>query len=292
MASFICDTNTPTETAAVDFKATFDPSSRQDWCELVKDIVAMANTGGGCILFGVADDGTPSGVDVSALLKLDPADVANKIHSYTETHMPSFVIRSGSRNGRSIAVLEVPAVTMPIVFTAPGTYPTGPSSQKSAFSKGAVYFRHGPKSEPGTSEDLREALQRELSRVKSFWLDGISKVVAAPAGATVQVIQQEVALRGTPDAAAIRLTSDDAAPAFRAIQADELYPYRQKELLAHPDERVGQGSISPHDLHCARRIHEIDRNRHLAPSAVVTAQVQRGSCRVASRAAADQSYVL
>jgi hypothetical protein len=30
------------ETAEVDFKAQFDPASRQDWCELIKDLVAIA----------------------------------------------------------------------------------------------------------------------------------------------------------------------------------------------------------------------------------------------------------
>ena len=46
------------ETADLDFKSAFDPASTRDWCELVKDIVAFANSGGGCIVFGVNDDGS------------------------------------------------------------------------------------------------------------------------------------------------------------------------------------------------------------------------------------------
>ena len=38
------------ETADLDFKSTFDPQSTRDWCELVKDIVVFANSGGGCIV--------------------------------------------------------------------------------------------------------------------------------------------------------------------------------------------------------------------------------------------------
>lgn len=40
------------ETAQVDFKAGFGPNSNQEWCELLKDVVAMANSGGGCIIIG------------------------------------------------------------------------------------------------------------------------------------------------------------------------------------------------------------------------------------------------
>ena len=64
------------ESAALDFKAEFD-GSKQAWCELVKDVVAMANSGGGCIFIGVTGDGAPSGHDISAVLKIDGADITN-----------------------------------------------------------------------------------------------------------------------------------------------------------------------------------------------------------------------
>jgi hypothetical protein len=35
------------ESAELDFRATFDRASTGDWCELVKNIVAFANSGGG-----------------------------------------------------------------------------------------------------------------------------------------------------------------------------------------------------------------------------------------------------
>jgi hypothetical protein len=248
------------ETETVEFKAQFDPASRQDWCELIKDIVAMANSGGGTIVIGVQDDGSPSGVDVTPFLHLDPADFTNKIHSYTEQQFAAIAICAGTRQGYPVAVLSIGGVRVPIVFTAPGTYPTSPSSQKTVFSRGTMYFRHGPKSEPGTSEDLRTALEREVCRLKDFWLQGIAKVVAAPPGSTVQVVQQEVNLCDSAEAAPIRLTADEDAPPFRAIQADKLYPYRQKELLAILNERLGPKVAGPHDLLCIRRVHLTDGN--------------------------------
>ncbi len=137
------------------------------------------------------------------------------------------------------------------MFTAHGGYAAPGGGQKAAFVKGSVYFRHGAKSEPGTSDDLRQALERELEQVKGFWLDGIGKVMAAPAGSTVQIVQRaitlkdsaeatpvrlttvdgaptvgvdSVALRDTPEATAIRLTNDESAPTLSVMQADNSDP--------------------------------------------------------------------
>lgn len=67
------------ESKYIEFKECFDPESAREWCELIKDIVAIGNSGGGVILFGVDDSGRPNAIDRSALVNLDPADIANKI---------------------------------------------------------------------------------------------------------------------------------------------------------------------------------------------------------------------
>jgi hypothetical protein len=145
------------ESAELDFKATFDPTAPHDWCELIKDVVAMANSGGGIVVFGVNDDGTPATGDLKAIQELDPATVVDKIKKYTDQHFADFSLCSGTRQGVPIEILIVSAVSIPIVFTSPGTYDIGGGKQRTAFSRGTVYFRHGAKSDPGTSGDLRGA---------------------------------------------------------------------------------------------------------------------------------------
>jgi hypothetical protein len=274
------------ESATLDFKASFDPESKQDWCELIKDIVAMSNSGGGTIVVGVDDDGNVSNSDVGPLLAVDPADVTNRIYSYTDQHFAAFDIAQMLRFGKPVAVITIGASRIPIVFTAHGGYAAPGGGQKAAFVKGSVYFRHGAKSEPGTTDDLRHALERELEQVKGFWLDGIGKVMAAPTGSTIQIVGQavklgdspdatpvrlttgdgpptvgtdSVVLRDIPEATAIRLTTDESAPTLSVMQADKLYPYRQKELVRRLAERLGgQLTVSGHDLQCVRRVHKID----------------------------------
>lgn len=246
------------ETAEVEFKASFDPAAASNWCELVKDIVAIANSGGGVIVFGVNDDGTPRSADLEAVLSIDPATIVDKIKKYTGQHYAGCSVASGTRQAHPVVIMSVAAMPMPIIFAAPGTYDIGGGKQKTAFSVGTVYFRHGAKSEPGTSEDLRASLERELDRIRSSWLDGITKVVTAPVGATVSVLPAEVRLSGAEEATGVRLVNDEIAPAFKAVRTDLLYPYRQKELVGQVNTLLGTLTISAHDVYSVRKAHVID----------------------------------
>src|SRR5689334_7753343 len=71
------------EARDIDFKSRFEPTNTRDWCELLKDIFAFANSGGGAVVIGVDESGTPIDGAAAALLELDLADVGNKIRSYS-----------------------------------------------------------------------------------------------------------------------------------------------------------------------------------------------------------------
>jgi hypothetical protein len=245
------------ESKTLDFKASFDPSRTADWCELIKDIVAMANSGGGRIVIGCNDDGTPSGVDPAIVLGIDPADIVNKVHKYTGKQFADFALQAVEVDGQVAAMLVIGGVRFPIIFTAPGEYEIATGKPKSAFRVGTIYFRHGAKSEPGTTEDLREALERELSRVKEFWLEGIAKVVHAPEGSRVEVVKA-VSLDGSDGAQPFRLSHTAEGPEFKVIETDRLYPHRTKEMLKKLAEMLGPKTISSHDLLLIRRAHNID----------------------------------
>jgi predicted HTH transcriptional regulator len=64
------------ETKQIEFKCRFDPASNGEWCEVIKDIVAIANSGGGIVVFGVNDDGSLSGLALDAISRIDPADLS------------------------------------------------------------------------------------------------------------------------------------------------------------------------------------------------------------------------
>jgi len=141
------------ESKYVEFKEQFDAAIDGEWLELLKDIVAIANIGGGVIVVGVRNDGTASGSDVLPVLALDAATICDKINSYIGHDFDDFDLVSVARNDTEAAAIVVgPAGEAPLTLIRPGTYPDPrrPDRQKSAFGRGP-YFRHGAKSEPGNA---------------------------------------------------------------------------------------------------------------------------------------------
>lgn len=250
------------ESKYVEFKESFDVTAEGEWCEIIKDMIAIANTGGGVIVIGLDNQGTPTNRDVAPILALDPADVANRIHRYTETHFADFEVVAAEKSGSRIAVIALRAAEYPIVFCKPGTYATGGGKQKSAFAQGSVYFRHGAKSEPGVTEDLRKFVDRRLERVRRGWLEGVRKLVTTPPGSTIAVQPAGgVQVTGDPSATRIRIVNDPDAPAFRQIDPNETHPFRQKEVVAQVKAVLPAGGhFTSHDAQAVRRLHDIDRN--------------------------------
>src|SRR5271154_1771428 len=70
------------ESKFIEFKQGFDTNSGAEWCEVIKDFVAIANSGGGIIVFGLGSTGEPVATDIRKIAALDPADVSNKIGAY------------------------------------------------------------------------------------------------------------------------------------------------------------------------------------------------------------------
>src|ERR1039458_4139195 len=152
------------ESKHIEFKQGFDPTSASEWCEIVKDIVAIANSGGGIILFGLDNVGTPTGQPIDAIAKIDPADVANKVGKYTGTIDLGFEILEVQKEGHPLVAFVIQAGSTPFVFEKPGTHDIGAGKQRTAFGMGTVYFRHGAKSEPGSTTDIRLAVERRVTR--------------------------------------------------------------------------------------------------------------------------------
>jgi len=244
----------------VDFKSTFDPNSNRDWLELIKDIAAFANSGGGYVLVGISDDGTPSGNDVSGLLAVDPADLANRLHKYFGQHFSGVELIKTEKNANEICAIHVPPARIPIVFGRVGELELSGGKKKTVFALGTVYFRHGTKSEPGTTDDLRRFLEREIEITRKTWLDGMTKVVEAPAGSRFAVLPPEGAPTGPGGSLPMQLTNDPSAPSYYAVPLDKTHPHRQKEVVKEVNSRLeGKRSINMHDIICIRRVYEVQK---------------------------------
>jgi hypothetical protein len=248
------------ESKYIDFKTGLDLKEPHTWCELIKDIIAMANSGGGLILVGLNNNGQPSGFDPTPILNLDPAIVCDKIRKYTNIDFDECEISEQIKNGSRIACILVRAVSSPIVFTSPGTYRVSEKKQKTAFSNGTIYFRHGAKSEPGTTEDIRKVVERQVESIRKVWASGVRKVVKAPPDHQIVALApgKEVVESHSPSAMPICVTNDPSAPAYRKLSPDKTHPYRQTELVDELNKKLhGRTKINQYDIQVIKKIYRV-----------------------------------
>ena len=240
------------ESDSLDFKESFN-NNNLEWFELIKDIVAMTNSGGGFLIFGINDDGALSGKDVNTVLSIDPADITNKIFSFTGTNFSNFKIIECSKDNTGLALISIGSNNVPIVFTKPGNYQAENGRQKNVFSVGSVYFRHGAKSEPCTSDDLRSFLEREINRTKDSWLKGIRQVVEAPEGANILVISNSNE-ENSGKSNSYQLVDDISAPTLRLDEKDifELYPFGYSQLMEELKNRYSN-FVANREFHKIRK---------------------------------------
>jgi Putative DNA-binding domain len=247
------------ESKYLDFKREFDLSP-EAWCEIIKDIVAFANSGGGIIIFGVANDGTNTDFDAAELLAHDPSDISNRIARYTGIQAVDFEIIELKRGNTFRTAFVVSETDVPIIFAKPGTYDIGGGKQKTAFSQGTIYFRHGSKSEPGNRDDLSRWRDREIARARKSWLGGIRKVVeTAPADAITVVSASK---SGQKSAAIInaKVSDDPSAVRFVPENAEEIWPHRQMDLIRAVNRQIGnEQRINTHDIYCIKMVFDILR---------------------------------
>ncbi len=211
-----------------------------DGVELVRDIVAMANSGGGVIVLdGIA------GVDEELLHE--------RLSEYAEPEFEGFAAHSLARGGRPSTAVVVEGVrNAPLVFTQTGRS----DGEHVAFVRGGLYFRHGAKSDPATGEDVRDFIRRQLEATRTQWLANIRQVMHAPDGAEVAVIETaERDEEGRPTL--IRLTTDPHAPLYGQVDPDQSHPYRQKEVIREVNARLGEGTVNAFDVLSVRRVHAI-----------------------------------
>ena len=253
------------ESSHIEFKQTIDVSSKQDWCEIIKDVIALANSGGGVLLFGADNKGQPINGDLSNIPAIDPATIMDRTRQYRDADLQDLEIREVQKAGRNLVLWVIPPSATPFVFSQPGTYPVDGNKQKTAFSRGTVYFRHGAKSEPATTKDLAAALERRLETIRREWLGGVRKVVTAPSGSRVAVFPSDVRQSETPDAAPIRITDDPSAPAYRVVAPDSTHPFRQKELIAEVRQKLPNSQdFNSFDVAGIRHVYEVDQRPEFA----------------------------
>jgi hypothetical protein len=228
----------------VELKQRFDSGSRGDWLALVRDIAAIANSGGGVVVV----EGAP---------EVEEELIHEQLEHYAEPEFEGFTLEDVIRRGsRATAIVVEGVAGAPIVFARDGRYRVADGGERTAFVRGGLYFRHGRKSEPATGEDVRDFIKRQLDATRRQWLANIRQVMHAPDGAEVAVIETaERDEEGRPTL--IRLTTDPHAPLYGQVDPDLSHPHRQKEVIREVNARLDGASVNAFDVLSVRRVHAI-----------------------------------
>ena len=250
------------ESKHIEFKAKFDINSAQDWCEIIKDIIALANSGGGVILIGIDNRGQINNYNISEIIKLDPANMTDKLFKYTGENFSNFEIIQLTKDNTSIAAIKILPSDSPIIFDKPGTYDVGFGKQKTAFSKGVIYFRHGAKSAPGTTNDIKNVIKREVRSFKDYWLNGIRKITKSAVGSHLEVLPPTVQESTSNSATPIRIVDDPSAQPYRILGPDQTHPYRQKEILEYINNLLLKIiKINSFDILSINKVYKLEKKR-------------------------------
>jgi len=177
------------ESTQRDFKLTHDPSDKQAQLGLLKDLIAMANSGGGEIVFGRSETEI-AGIQQPLITLLDSARLADAVGKFASPatmhieHEDTLLT-----NGRILRSIRVAPVEYPIVMAIDGNYshPSNGSTQ-AVFRKGDIWIRHSSKTERATYEDLRYWIERLRRAEREIVLSRITKVIDIPDGAEIQIV--------------------------------------------------------------------------------------------------------
>ena len=168
------------EHAELDFKATLDLSDASHRLGLVKDLIAMANTGvGGYIVVGANENGAPAtehtAVDAS---QFDSADLGQQVARHVVT-APIVTAQAHDVTGRAMVLIHVapPVSRLPVIISKSGEYADG-KRMKVALAEGVLYIRDGTRNVAATDAHWPQLLNRYRANVVAETREGIDALIA------------------------------------------------------------------------------------------------------------------
>lgn len=250
------------ETAAVEFKSTTDTKDVRFWVQLIRSVLAMHNTGGGIIVFGLDSAGQPVRSDLSAIRAIDPIQVSDKAKHYTDRPLAGVVREEFERSGGTFPGWIIPPAISPVPFSRQGDVHNGQGKPEKLFYPGQVYVRRGAASVPADAGDMTLIAERIRTAARQEFAAQIGRFAVVPEGHTIQVLPPDSVVSSAAPAGSVRITTDPNAPAAVIVDKFKTHPHRQKELIKRLATRIPGGRINGHDIVCIRRMFasEIEAN--------------------------------
>lgn len=182
-----------------DLKRSFDPQSPKAFLDLVKDVVALANSGGGRLVYG-RNDTEVFGLTEAAKFALDGAKVADLVDKYVSPAAVQIAHEiEEPLPGKTVVVLAIAPATSPLVIAQDGVWrPPGETYDKTVLRKGEIWVRHSSKNERVTFEDVRGWLMAARSSERMAIYERMAMLVNLPEGSSLEVVTRSGTRIDTP----------------------------------------------------------------------------------------------
>ncbi len=170
------------ESQNLDYKRGFvwnDKDRKDERFEIVKDVLAMANTkDGGKIIFGV-DDATFSfkGLSQEEFESFDQTDLANLLHEYSDPKVGCQLLKKEIRGKRTVVIDVREFSDVPVICKRDAHSQKNPSKQ--ILKKGEIYIRTSRSASEAvpSSQEMRELLGRALTKKGDELLRNIEDLI-------------------------------------------------------------------------------------------------------------------
>lgn len=145
------------ESDNLDFKETWIKKGA-----LAKELLAMANSGGGIIVFGVKESETNKFDPCGLQEESDPADIHNSIEKYISSNL-KYKIESFNFDRSEYEKLQGKQFQVIIVDDLPQYLPYISEGETEGLKKATIYVRHGTECVVADKEDIENLINRRIS---------------------------------------------------------------------------------------------------------------------------------
>jgi hypothetical protein len=215
---------------------SFDPTSEEDWNNLVRDVVAIANSGGGRLIVALSPDGRT----------LNQWQLVRRISERSCYTFDKLRVIPGGHAAQPAASIVI----------RPAIFPLGlVESASDGTTRTIFYVRHGDRSEPATTADMQGFVERSVTRLRRRWLRRIRRAMTSP---SMLATSPPTRRADSANLQPVRIVTDPNAPALQPQDVDRLYPWRQKDLVRELNARLGRRMLNSYDIQAIRRQHQLD----------------------------------
>lgn len=166
-------------------KATFDGTTH-DKARLARELVALANAGGGALVYGVDDDRVVVGVDAQTLGRLDAAKIGDYLSKYIGDQRLTLTVQVHEGESVVVEIQVEPHPRPPVVMVQDGTYGSA-TDQKTLFRRGDVLTRSATQARPAGPADLHRWLYEAEQRGERRILEMVKLYAERPPGYEMRI---------------------------------------------------------------------------------------------------------